>query len=298
MADTVETRLERAASGSADEIASLLHDPSPRVLRALLGNGNLTENDILIIAERKNLPADILQTIAKDKRWSESYPVRLALARNPHSPLSVSLSMARFLRIFDLEEITRSHFIPLVFRHKVEAMITERIPAMPLGNKKTLAKKAAGTILLKLLQDRDREVVQLCLNNPRLTEAHLFKVISRANTRAETIRMIAGHRNWSSRTSVRLSLVHNALTPLAFSVAFLQTMRTIDLRELHADPTVPVTIKPFIHRELWERGEETTARVEEKIFEIDEEEMTESEAELDAQEEREEGDGETDDGRE
>ena len=33
-------------------------------------------------------------------------------------------------------------------------MIIERIPTMPLGNKKTLAKKAAGNVLLKLLQDR------------------------------------------------------------------------------------------------------------------------------------------------
>ena len=261
------------------EIAGYLHDPSPRVIRALLQNRHLVEEDVLIIAKRKNLPSDVLEMIFKDKRWAESYPVRHALARNPRSPLSVSLSIARYLRSFDLEEITRSHFIPLVFRRKVEMIVNERILAMPLGNKKTLAKKAAGDVLLKLLLDADAEVVKLCLNNPHITEGHLFKVISRKGTRAETILMIAEHPNWSSRTAIRFSLVRNAHTPLSLSVRFLAAMKIVDLRDLYADPSIPVTIKPFIHRELWQRGEEPTQVAEEKVFEIGEEEMAEIEAE-------------------
>lgn len=273
MSGAEETRIEQAASADEEEIARLLHDPSPKVIRALLRNGNLTEDDVRIIANRRNLPADVLELIARDKRWVESYLVRLALARNPKSPLSISLTIARFLRLFDLEEITRSHFIPLVFRHKVEMIINERIPTMPLGNKKTLAKKAAGGVLLKLLQDSDNEVVRLCLNNPHMTEGHLFKVINRKMTRSETILMIAEHPNWSSRSLIRFSLARNANTPLSFSVRFLAEMKIMDLRELYADPSVPVTIKPFIHRELLERGEEPKIVMEEQVFEIDEEEM-------------------------
>ena len=279
MSESEEIRKEQAMAAGEKEIAGYLHDPSPRVIRALLQNRHLVEEDVLIIAKRKNLPSDVLEMIFKDKRWAESYPVRHALARNPRSPLSVSLSIARYLRIFDLEEITRSHFIPLVFRRKVEMIVNERIPAMPLGNKKTLAKKAAGDVLLKLLLDADAEVVKLCLNNPHITEGHLFKVISRKDTRAETILMIAEHPNWSSRTAIRFSLVRNAHTPLSLSVRFLAAMKIVDLRDLYADPSIPVTIKPFIHRELWQRGEEPTQVAEEKVFEIGEEEMAEIEAE-------------------
>ena len=278
MSESEETRREQAIAAGEKEIARYLHDPSPRVVRALLENRRLSEEDVLIIVKR-NLPSDILETIFKDKRWAESYPVRLALARNPRSPLSVSLSIARYLRIFDLEEITRSHFIPLVFRHKVEMIINERIPTMPLGNKKTLAKKAAGGVLLKLLLDSDAEVVKLCLNNPHITEGHLFKAISRTDTRAETILTIAKHPNWSSRSLIRFSLARNAHTPLSLSVRFLAAMKIMDLRDLYADPSVPVTIKPFVHRELWARGEEPMQSVEEKVFEIGEEEMAEIEAE-------------------
>ena len=279
MSESEETRRERAAAAGEEDIAKYLHDPSPQVVRALLENRRLAEKDVLIIAHRKNLPPEILEKIFKDKRWAESYPVRLALACNPKSPLSVSLTIARYLRVFDLEEITRSHVIPLVFRHKVEMIINERIPTMPLGNKKTLARKAAGSVLLKLLLDADAEVVQLCLNNPHITEGRLFTVISRADTVADTIRMIAEHPNWSSRPLIRVSLVRNARTPLSLSMRFLSEMRIMDLRELYADPSVPATIKPFIRRELRECGEEPKRVLEDQVFELDEEEMAELEEE-------------------
>jgi hypothetical protein len=104
MSEAEETRRAQAAAAGREAIAGYLHDPSPRVMRALLENSHLSEEDVVIIARRKNLPSGILELIFKDKRWSESYPVRLALARNPRSPLSVSLAIARYLRIFDLRK--------------------------------------------------------------------------------------------------------------------------------------------------------------------------------------------------
>ena len=280
MLETEEKRIELAMVADGEKIAQYVHDPSSKVIRALLGNRHLSKEYVLIIANRKNISADILEKIAKDKRWAENYPVRLALARNPKSPLSISLSISRYLRLFDLEEIARCHFIPLAFRRKVETMIIERIPTLPLGNKKTLAKKAVGNVLLKLLQDSDTDVVQLCLNNPHLVEGHLYKVISRADTVAKTIRMIATHPNWSSRSLIRFSLARNGHTPLSLSVRFLQSMKIMDLRELYADPSLPVTIKPFVHRELWERGLQPENAGGEQMYEIDEKEMEALDAEV------------------
>jgi hypothetical protein len=278
MNDAEEIRIEQARSAREEEIAWLLHDTSPGVVRALLGNKRLTEDDVLVMANRKNLPSDVLETIAKDKRWAESYPVRLALAKNPKTPLAASLSIARRLRLFDLAEISRNRFLPIVFRHKLEAIIMEKVPTMALGIKKSLAKIASGEVLLRLIQDGYPDVVKLCLGNPHLLEAHLYKVISRQSTTPGTIRTIAEHANWSSRYMIKLALVRNAHTPLPLSVRFFKALKLMDLRELYADPSAPVTIKPFIHRELWERGEQPKVP-EGRVYEIDEEEIAELEAE-------------------
>ncbi len=268
MTNVEPAKIEQAASADKERILALLHDPSPQVISTLLANRNLTEEDVLVIVTRKNLPPEIFAAIARDKRWAESYPIRKALAANPKTPLSVSLSLARFLRLFDLAEMTRSPQIPLAIRHKIEAIIMERIPTMPLGLKKSLAKIAVGNILLKLLQDHDAGVIALCLSNPRLIEGHLYKIISRKDTISETIRMIAEHPNWSNRSLIRFALVRNDRTPLPIAERFLLSLKILELRELYQDPSLPVSIKPLVYRELLSRGQDPGKRVEETFYEV------------------------------
>ena len=282
MSDTLDDRIEKASAAKEEEVALFVHDPSPRVVKALLANRNTGEQEVLIIANRKNLPGDVLEAIAKNKRWAESYPIRLALAKNPKTPLFVALSIARYLRLFDLAEIGRSHFLPLTFRHKIENIIGEKIPTMPLGIKRTLAKISSGQVLLTLAQDPDAGVVKACLNNPHLIEAHLFKVVTRHNSAPGTIRMISGHEKWSSRYTIRLALLRNSHAPLARCVRFLENIKTVDLKDLYADTSVPTGIKPYIHNELMGRGADVEKREEERVYEIGDAEAEEQDAELKA----------------
>ncbi len=270
MNEAEQRRIKQAASAGVEHIIALIHDSSSHVIKALLSNRNLTEADILVIVGRKNLPPDVFTAIAKDSRWSESYPIRKTLAANPKTPLSVSLTLIRHLRILDLAEMARSPFIPLAFRHKVEVIINERIPTMAPGRKKSLAKMAAGNVLLKLLQERDPEIVALCLNNPLLVENNIYKIISRRDTAANTVIMISEHPNWSLRSAVRFALIRNVHTPLSLSEQFLHSLILTDLRELYIDPSLPIAVKPLVYRELLARGEEPGKVGKEPIYEIDE----------------------------
>ena len=283
MVDTVETRAAHAASASFEEIPLFVHDPSSRVVLALLENRDLTEEHILIVANRKNLVPEVLNAIYKDVRWSESYPVRLALAKNPKTPLFTALSIARFLRLFDLAELARNHLLPVVYRKKLEAIVIEKIPTLALGVKKTLAKVAAGEILISLIKDGYPDVIKLCLENPHLVEAHLYKVISHKMTTPGTIRTIAENRNWTFRYHIKFALIRNEHTPLARSALFLTDLKLGDLKELYRDPHLPSGVRPFIHRELLERGEDTerlSGPEEEIIFIIDETDIEDIETEM------------------
>ncbi len=283
MLEPERNRMELAAAAPKEEVTLFVHDPSPKVVMALLGNRNITEEHILIIANRKNLPPEVLTEIFRDTRWSESYPVRLALAKNPKTPLFTALSIARFLRLFDLAGLARNHLIPVIYRRKLEAIVIAKIPTLALGVKKTLAKVAAGEILLSLIQDGYPDVVKICLDNPHLVEAHLFKVISRKTTTPGTIRTIAESKTWTFRYHIKFALIRNEHTPLARSVLFLPDLKLFDLKELYRDPQLPVGVKPHIHRELLERGEdpERLGRDEEEhIYEITEDELEDLEREI------------------
>jgi hypothetical protein len=285
MLETEEQRVQRAEAAREDEIMLLINDPSSRVIKALLQNRNVTEEHVLIVANRKNLPPEIFDTIFKDRRWSESYPVRLALARNPKTPLFTAISIARFLRLFDVAELARNHLIPAISRKKMESIVIDKLPTLALGVKKTLAKVAAGDILLSLIADGYPDVVRICLDNPHLVEAHLYKVISRKTTTAGTIRTIAESRNWTCRYHIKFALIRNEHTPLSRSVLFLTEIKVFDLKELYRDPLLPVSVRPYIHRELIDRGEDPErmkADEEEVIHEISDGEFMDIDQEISA----------------
>lgn len=245
--------IELASSGSEEELRFLAHHPSPEVLSALLNNKNLTEDIALIIANRKNINPEILEVLFNDIRWESSYRICLALCMNPKTPQRISLSLIKSLRIFDLADLTRNQFIPVSVKTHAESYVIEKIPAMALGIKISLAKRVSGNVLMKLVENGIKEVVAMCLDSLYMTEGEIYKIISKKTIPSQVIRQIADHPKWSCRYQIQWALILNNHTPLSRVVNFLKNIKTGDLRELYGAPEVPSSTKPFIYRELAER---------------------------------------------
>jgi hypothetical protein len=80
----------------------LLLDPDVRVIRTLLGNPRLTEADVVKVAASRHATAEVLEVIAEDGRWIGRYPVKVALASNPMTPLRVVVGLLPYLLQQDL----------------------------------------------------------------------------------------------------------------------------------------------------------------------------------------------------
>ncbi len=251
----IERVLQLASTGSEEELRLLVHHPSPKVISRLLIIENLTEELAIIIANRKSLGAEVLEALYNDSRWKESYRVMLALCKNRKTPQKISLSIIKSLRVLDIADLTRNRQISINVRMRAEAAINEKILPMPLGIKKTLARKASSNVLMKLIEDGMRDVVSICLDSPNLTEGDIYKVVNMKRTPSHVIQQIAHHLKWSCRYQIQWALILNNYTPLSCVVNFLKKLKTVDLKELYAAPEVPSSTKPFIHRELLERDE-------------------------------------------
>ncbi len=259
---TVEERLRAALTAQGEELWTLLRDPRPEVVSQATLNRNLTEEMAVFIAKRKNVSAETLGFISGDVRFKGCYKLKLAICKNPKTPQKVTLSMLKFLRLFDLADITRDKHININIRQKVESMIAERIPAMPLGNKTALAKRASTHTLLSLMGSGDEKVIGICLDSVSITEGHLYKLINSPQTKPAVIRMLAAHTKWSLSYFVRFALIRNYYTPMQYVDRFISSMRTADLKDLYSDQKVPSSTKPFIFRELDQRGETVDVRPE------------------------------------
>lgn len=268
---SLSEKVAAALSAEGDELWQTLRTQHPDVFMSALSNRNLTEDMALFIVSSKAAPQEVLGTLASDARFRDSYRLKLATVRNPRSPQRVSVSFLKFLRVFDVADLTRNNFIPAVLKQKAELMLMEKIPAMAPGVKIALSRRASGRVVVRLMEKSDRRVIEACLESPRLTEEQLFKLAGRQSAKPDFIRAVSEHPVWSLRYSVRYALLRNYHTPMKRVEEFIEGMKSSDLRELYSDPSVPLSTRPFIFRELGKRDEPLEAEGEE-VFEISEEE--------------------------
>lgn len=248
-----------------------LRSGSPDAIKSAVFNPALTEEMAIFIARSRSAPPEALGFLASDRRFKASYELKLSLSKNPKTPQRVVLSLLKFLKIFDLADLTRDQRLHIVLRQKIEQSLSERIPSLPSGIRSALAKRASSNVVMILMQAGERNVVEACLNSPYLREADIYKAINRADARPILVRAVATHPKWSLRYSIKFALIRNFYTPMADSIKFIKQMKTPDLKALYRDPKLPSSTRPFIYKELAERGIEAEMPDEEEIFDIEEE---------------------------
>ncbi len=260
--------IKAAQSVKGDDLWTAIKSQHPEALDNASLNRHLTEDMALYIAKNKNTSSETLGFLAGDVRFKDVYRVRLAVAKNPKCPQRVALSLIKYLRIFDLADITRDKRIPSMFRQKVELTIAEKLPALPEGIKSALAKRACAELVMRIMEMSERKVIDSCLESPILTEEHLTKLIRRVRTKPIVIRCIAEHPKWAVRYPIKYALLRNIHTPMEHAGRFIEEMKTIDLQELYDDTKVPDVMKPFMFRELKGRGKPLEAP-KEIVYELE-----------------------------
>jgi hypothetical protein len=228
-------------------------ESAKEILVALACNPNLLERDLLRLLERKDLPAEVLREISSHKQAARNYSVKLALARHPRTPRLVSLPILKFLYLFDLLRIVHTPAVPTDVKMAAEENILKKSETAPRGEKITLARRASGRIAAGLLSTADREIIQACLDNPYLTEAHVAKALGLENLPRAVVEMIAFHPRWSSRYYVRLALIRNPATPFSQAAEFIPNITIGDLQDICLDRRMPEQVRKHIEAQCAER---------------------------------------------
>ena len=247
----------RARTASREELKALVYSPSEEVLAALLENPLLDESHLTLLLERKDVPGHVLEHIAKQKQWMESYPLRLRLARHPHAPRLLSLRLVKQLYLFDLVNVSLLPSVPAELKRMAEELILARLPQLPLGQKFTMARRGSGRIAAALLAEGLKDVVPLALDNPFLNEGHVLKVLAREELPSGVVAALAQHRRWSCQYNVRMALVRHPLTPLARVLSFLPDLTLGDLKVLSGARTLSPSLREYILHEIASRSRRT-----------------------------------------
>jgi hypothetical protein len=103
----------------------LLLDPEPSVVRNLLRNPHLTEQDVIRLAARRPTRTEIQKEIHAS-RWGSRYRIRLALVCNPYTSTELSLKLVGFLLHKDLREVRNDGNLHELVREEAKRLLKKR----------------------------------------------------------------------------------------------------------------------------------------------------------------------------
>lgn len=86
----------------------VLRDPSPDVVRMVLGNPRIVEADVIRLAARRPVLPSVLTEIFTATRWITRTAIRVALVKNPNLPLALALRLVPTLGAATQKEIEQS----------------------------------------------------------------------------------------------------------------------------------------------------------------------------------------------
>jgi len=126
---TLGERRALARKPSRPILDKLLADPHPLVIKNLLGNPRLTEDDVIRMATKRPARAEVILEIARCPKWMCRPRVRMALVLNPGTPTEVSVPVLSQLLRPELQEVAEATFVPKVLRSAALELLERRPPA-------------------------------------------------------------------------------------------------------------------------------------------------------------------------
>lgn len=121
---------------------------------------------------------------------------------------------------------------------------------LTLGERKSLARSWDRETLERLMTDPHADVVSLLLSNPHVTESDILRIATGRRSSAEVLKLVLVSPRWGRSPRVRRALIRNPGMPVPDALRLVGLLNQVELRELAADPSLPLRLLAAVQRRL------------------------------------------------
>src|SRR5579863_9183430 len=164
--DSLESAGSHASPGATQEL-----DPSP---------SPHTEDLALAQLKNRDLPTQDIEQLSQDSSTMKSRKVRMAVAAHPHTPRRIALRVIREFFTFELMQFALTPAAAADLKRVADELLLSRVASLTLGERISLARRSSTLVAGALLRDKESQVWQPALENPRLTEVAIVKALQKA----------------------------------------------------------------------------------------------------------------------
>jgi hypothetical protein len=123
---SVHERIICALRGSREERAILINSRNRLIQRSVLLCPKLTDTEVEQFAQSRSVAQEVIKAIADNRRWLRQYPVIIALAMNPKTPVYTAKSILPRLTYRDRVRVSRDRNLPPVTRQIATKLLDTR----------------------------------------------------------------------------------------------------------------------------------------------------------------------------
>jgi hypothetical protein len=123
---SIPAKIRAAAIGNASIRAKAIRSPIKVVAMAAIKAEGVKEMEVVSYAGNRNLSEDVIRYIASKREWTKLYGVRVALCRNPKTPLVEATRLLTSLRERDIQNLAKSKGVPSALVAQARRLLMQR----------------------------------------------------------------------------------------------------------------------------------------------------------------------------
>ena len=123
---TVAEKVRFALQAGKEARSVLVKDPNKQVAMAVATCPKITEDEILLISQSRNVDAGILRVISKNKGWVKRNLICIALVSNPKTPLEIAHKLLPKIKTKDLGGLVKNRNVPGAIRAAANRLFMSR----------------------------------------------------------------------------------------------------------------------------------------------------------------------------
>ena len=123
---SVSEKIKLATLGNKEARTLLLRDSNRLVCMAAVTSPRITDGEILGLANSRTVNADVLRHIYSTRDLVKTYPIRIALVKNPKVPLPTALKLLQSLHEKDIKDLSRDRNVPHTIQAQAKAWMMKK----------------------------------------------------------------------------------------------------------------------------------------------------------------------------
>lgn len=123
---SISEKIKLATLGNKEARSLLIRDSNKLVSVAVIRSPRITDGEVESIANNRAANEDVLRVVYNNREWTKQYRVKLALVKNPKTPLAIAMKFLGTLRESEVKDLARNKNVSTGVQQMAKKMLDKK----------------------------------------------------------------------------------------------------------------------------------------------------------------------------